>query len=554
MSQRVYRTALYLRLSRDDTDIDGRSKTESNSISSQRDLLHAYVQRHSDLQIYDTYIDDGYSGADFHRPEFERMMKDIYAGKVNCVLVKDLSRFGRDYIEAGRLIQKTFPAFCVRFIAVTDYYDSLIADRTESGLVLPVKNFINDSYCRDISVKVRAHQRVKRLEGKCIAAFTVYGYLKDPEDKNSLIVDAYAGEIVKMIYAWKIKGMSLGGIAKKLNHLGIFSPMEYKRGLGMKYATGFESGMTAKWAAQSVKRILTNRVYLGDMEQGKQEKISYKLKKRVKKPQEEWICVRHTHEAIIEEWDYRSVQELLKYDGRISQGTDTANLFTGILVCADCGAPMIKRVNICKNRKKIFYICQTKNKALGCSRHSIEEEILKKIVQKEITYWLTRLLDPLEVEDSIRKIKIKDDPIKKHEKQLIFYQKELAQYEIYKEELQKDFVQGRIEKEGKEELDQIYTERRKELGLAIHNQRDFIEEMRKKKAVAEATLEEIKRTGDIYELTRELLITMVHKIYVHENKKLTLVFRFSNNLSDGLKNESENRAKFEENQPKEKVI
>ena len=168
----IYDTALYLRLSRDDTDIDGKTKTESNSISSQRDLLRAYVKSHEDLQIFDIYIDDGYSGADFKRPEFERMMEDIRAGKVNCVIVKDLSRFGRDYIEAGRFIQKTFPAFHVRFIAVTDNYDSLSADTTNSTLVLPIKNFVNDSYCRDISVKVKAHQKVKRLEGKCISAFT----------------------------------------------------------------------------------------------------------------------------------------------------------------------------------------------------------------------------------------------------------------------------------------------------------------------------------------------------------------------------------------------
>ena len=159
-SRDIYETALYLRLSKDDADSDGGKKTESNSIGSQRDILRAYVQSHEDLRIYDIYIDDGYSGANFERPDFERMMADIRAGKVNCVLVKDLSRFGRDYIEAGRLIQKTFPALNVRFIAVTDGFDSLFADRTDNSLILPVKNFVNDSYCRDISIKVKAQQTV----------------------------------------------------------------------------------------------------------------------------------------------------------------------------------------------------------------------------------------------------------------------------------------------------------------------------------------------------------------------------------------------------------
>ena len=167
-NKNIYDTGLYLRLSRDDADVDGSKKTESNSISSQRDILRAYVQSHEDLQIYDIYIDDGYSGANFERPEFQRMMADVRAGKVNCVLVKDLSRFGRDYIEAGRFIQKTFPALNVRFIAVTDGFDSLYADKTDSSLILPIKNFVNDSYCRDISMKVKAQQKVKRMAGKCI--------------------------------------------------------------------------------------------------------------------------------------------------------------------------------------------------------------------------------------------------------------------------------------------------------------------------------------------------------------------------------------------------
>ena len=286
-NKNIYDTGLYLRLSKDDADVDGSKKTESNSISSQRDILRAYVQSHEDLQIYDIYIDDGYSGANFERPEFQRMMADVRAGKVNCVLVKDLSRFGRDYIEAGRFIQKTFPALNVRFIAVTDGFDSLYADKTDSSLILPIKNFVNDSYCRDISMKVKAQQKVKRMEGKCISAFTVYGYKKNPEDKNSLVVDEYAADIVRKIFAWKIAGTSLGAIAEKLNATGILSPMEYKKSLGMKYYTGFEGSSTAKWAAASVKRILVNPVYIGTMVQGKQEKVNYKVKKRIDKPQEE---------------------------------------------------------------------------------------------------------------------------------------------------------------------------------------------------------------------------------------------------------------------------
>lgn len=526
----IYDTALYLRLSRDDTDIDGRTKTESNSISSQRDLLRAYVKSHEDLQIFDIYIDDGYSGADFKRPEFERMMEDIRAGKVNCVIVKDLSRFGRDYIEAGRFIQKTFPAFHVRFIAVTDNYDSLSADTTDSTLVLPIKNFVNDSYCRDISVKVKAHQKVKRLEGKCISAFTVYGYLKSPNDKNQLIIDEYAADVVRKIFSWKIAGMSLGAIAKRLNDLGILSPMEYKKSLGIKFSTGFESAGTAKWAAASVKRILINRVYIGYMEQGKQEKISYKVNKRIVKPEHEWIQVKNTHEAIISETDFKVVQELLKFDGRTSADTNTANLFSGILMCADCKTPMIKRVNTYKGKKKIFYICQTKNKSLGCTRHSIEEDVLKKILLGEIKTWIDLMASYAEIMDAMDEMNISYEQVVEYDSQIGILRNEYNKYYGLKSGLLSDLKEGLIDKEEFDEFHSLYTKKCEELEQAISNQKVLIKQMFQNGVAAKVQLDKYRETKDLGELTRELLVTMVSKVYVHEGKELDIVFRFSDEM------------------------
>lgn len=526
----IYDTALYLRLSRDDTDIDGKTKTESNSISSQRDLLRAYVQSHEDLQIFDIYIDDGYSGADFKRPEFERMMEDIRAGKVNCVIVKDLSRFGRDYIEAGRFIQKTFPAFHVRFIAVTDNYDSLSADTTNSTLVLPIKNFVNDSYCRDISVKVKAHQKVKRLEGKCISAFTVYGYLKSPNDKNQLIIDEYAADVVRKIFSWKIAGMSLGAIAKRLNDLGILSPMEYKKSLGIKFSTGFESAGTAKWAAASVKRILINRVYIGYMEQGKQEKISYKVNKRIVKPEHEWIQVKNTHEAIISETDFKVVQELLKFDGRTSADTNTANLFSGILMCADCKTPMIKRVNTYKGKKKVFYICQTKNKSLGCTRHSIEEDVLKKILLGEIKTWIDLMASYAEIMDVLDEMNISYEQVVEYDSQIGILRNEYNKYYGLKSGLLSDLKEGLIDKEEFDEFHSLYTKKCEELDQAISNQKVLIKQMFQNGVAAKVQLDKYRETKDLGELTRELLVTMVSKVYVHEGKELDIVFRFSNEM------------------------
>lgn len=529
-NKNIYDTGLYLRLSKDDADVDGGKKTESNSISSQRDILRAYVQSHEDLQIYDIYIDDGYSGANFERPEFQRMMADVRAGKVNCVLVKDLSRFGRDYIEAGRFIQKTFPALNVRFIAVTDGFDSLYADKTDSSLILPIKNFVNDSYCRDISMKVKAQQKVKRMEGKCISAFTVYGYKKNPEDKNSLVVDEYAADIVRKIFAWKIAGMSLGVIAEKLNATGILSPMEYKKSLGMKYYTGFEGSSTAKWAAASVKRILVNPVYIGTMVQGKQEKVNYKVKKRIDKPQEEWICVKNTHKAIISEVEFLTVQDLLKYDGRASSNTDTANLFSGVLICADCKAPMIKRVNSYKGKKKVFYICQTKNKSMGCSRHSIEEETLKRIAFKEIKKYLELMASYSEVAEYLEQMNVNYEQVVEYDSQIATLQTEYNRYYGLKSSLFADLKEGLIDKKEFDEFHNLYERKCSELENAIAAQKKIIKDMFRNGIAAKSQLEKIKETLELQELDRELLVTTVRKIYVHEDKRLEIEFRFSNEM------------------------
>ena len=535
-SRKIYETALYLRLSKDDNangagmDIDGGRKTESNSIGSQRDILRAYVQSHADLRVYDIYIDDGYSGANFERPEFERMMVDIRAGKVNCVLVKDLSRFGRDYIEAGRLIQKTFPAFNVRFIAVTDGYDSLYADRTDSSLILPIKNFVNDSYCRDISIKVKAQQAVKRKEGKCISAFTVYGYKKNPEDKNRLIIDEYAADIVRKIFAWKIAGMSLGGIAEKLNAAGILSPMEYKKSLGMKYHSGFEGSFTAKWAAVAVKRILVNPVYLGTMVQGKQEKINYKVKKRFDKPREEWICVENTHAAIVSEIEFLTVQELLQYDGRASDHTDTANLFSGILICADCKAPMVKRVNSYKGTKKVFYICQTKNKSMGCSRHSIEEGLLKRIVFKEIKKYLELMASYEETTRYLEQMNVNYEQVAAYDSQIASLQAEYGRYYTLKSNLFSDLKEGLIDKKEFDEFHQLYERKCNELENAVKAQKKIIKDMFQNGVAAKSQLEKLKENLDIQELDRELLVTTIRRVYIHEDKRLEIEFRFHSEM------------------------
>ena len=244
-SKEYYKACIYTRLSKDDGD-----KPESDSIGNQKALIREFVKNHPEIQVVSEKADDGYSGVNFERPGFKEMMEEIRTGQVDCVIVKDLSRFGRNYIEAGNYIERVFPFIGVRFIAINDSYDS--TDRNQSdSLIIPFKNLINDSYCRDLSVKIRSHLAIKRKKGEFIGAFACYGYLKDENNRNQLVVDTYAGQVVQDIFRMKINGMSQYRIADALNEQGVLSPMEYKKYLGSHFESSFKVNPKAVWTAKA---------------------------------------------------------------------------------------------------------------------------------------------------------------------------------------------------------------------------------------------------------------------------------------------------------------
>ncbi len=215
-----WKAALYVRLSKEDGD-----KEESDSITNQKELLRNYVKTSNGIVIVSERVDDGFSGASFQRPDFLKMIEDIRAGLVNCVIVKDLSRFGRDFAEAGKYIEHVFPFLGVRFISVNDGIDTIKNKSQSDNIVIPFLNLVNDAYCRDISIKIRSQLDTKRKKGDFIGAFAVYGYKRQENNKNKLVIDEYAAGIVKQIFGWKLEGMSQQGIADRLNSLGILSPM-----------------------------------------------------------------------------------------------------------------------------------------------------------------------------------------------------------------------------------------------------------------------------------------------------------------------------------------
>ena len=323
-----YQAAEYLRLSyTDDKSI------ESDSISNQKRLIEDFLKSHTDIQLVSTRIDDGYSGILFDRPAFQEMMNDVTAGKINCVIVKDLSRLGREYIETGRYLRQVFPAYGVRFISINDGIDTA-HERIGDDLTVSMKNIINDAYCHDISVKTRSALMVKRKNGDYVGACPIYGYRKDPENRNRLVIDEQPARVVQDIFRRKIDGASAKKIAEELNRLGVLSPLAYKNSRGLPHPTGgYADCADAKWSPRTVIRILQDETYTGVLVQGREGTHNHKIKDVIQKPAEEWIRVENAHEAIIRRLDYDLVQKILRLDTRSAPEGQEVYLFSGLLVC-----------------------------------------------------------------------------------------------------------------------------------------------------------------------------------------------------------------------------
>lgn len=366
---RCWRTAEYSRLSREDGD-----KVESDSITHQRMLLDDFIETHPELILVDRYEDDGYTGTNFDRPDFQRMLRDIEAEKVNCIIVKDLSRFGRDYIDVGRYLERWLPEHGVRFIAIGDNVDS------ESGpydMLLPVKNVFNEQYARDISKKVKSAVKTKQRRGEFVGAFPSYGYRKDPENHGKLIVDPPAAQVVQRIFDLFEGGMGKIMIAKVLNEEGVPCPSEYKRLNGERYNNGRRIQNTTYWTYATIHRMLQNQMYAGNLEQGRNYRPQLHGKaKQLERNQ--WIVVSGTHEAIIDAEQWERVQSLLSKDTRTLDFDKNVSPFAGFLRCGDCGRAMSKT-----NHPGGVYYCCGSYKRYGptvCSRHGISQKELEEIL------------------------------------------------------------------------------------------------------------------------------------------------------------------------------
>ena len=330
---RRWRLGEYIRLSKEDLK---KGKDDSNSVKNQRDLLNDFYQKHiEEFESVSEYVDDGHTGTDANRENFQRLLADVMSGKINCVVVKDLSRFARNYSDAGSLIDNLFVQMGVRFISLAENVDSYLNPDSVSSIIVPITNVMNDQYCYQTSKKIRQVFDYKRRNGQYIGSFAPYGYIKDPKDKHQLIVDPEAAEIVKLIYNMTLQGETRRAIVYHLNDHGIPSPTSYRKNKGLPYSCAVSDN--PMWGDRVLTNILTNPIYTGDLVQGRRRVKSYKVHEIEAVPEDEWVRVADTHEAIIDRETFEKVQALLKRDTRTAPRKKELHLFSGFLRCADCG-------------------------------------------------------------------------------------------------------------------------------------------------------------------------------------------------------------------------
>ena len=531
---RIYHAAIYVRLSKEDTVSAGDADKESDSIVNQKDLIRAFLADKPDIEVCAECADDGYSGANFERPNFQRMIQEIEAGRIDCVVVKDLSRFGRNFVEAGRYIDQIFPALGVRFIAVNDGFDSINGRTSSDRILIPFKNLINDAYCRDISVKVRSQLEIKRKKGDFIGSFAVYGYLKDPADRHKLAVDHYAAGVVKDIFKWKLEGASQQRIADRLNERGELSPMEYKRFCGMRYQSGFQVNARAQWTAVAVGRILRNELYIGTMVQGKRTTPNHKVKKTLMKPSEEWVRVEGSHEPIIEKEDFLAVERLLLQDTRVAPKEETVYLLSGLVFCGDCGHGMVRN-SVCRNGKTyVYYMCGNNRTNGKCSSHRINNEQLEQSIFVALQQHIAQAADMGRVLAYLETIPYHQAEVEKTDRQLLKKQEEAGKYTRLKTSLYESLMDGLVDKGEYLELKALYDRKLQEAQKAMAGLREEMESLLQNRTGATHWIEQFKKHQNLTQLTRHIAVTLMERIDVYEDCRIQVRFQYQDSYERAL--------------------
>ena len=512
--QQHYKAALYCRLSVDDGNFGG-----SVSIETQKILLEQYCKDHK-ITDYKFYCDDGCSGTNFDRPSFKKMLSDIDEGKINLVIVKDLSRFGRNYVEAGMYVQR-FTDSNIRFIAADDNYDSLV---NSDDLLFPIKNVVNEMYARDVSIKTKAAKKAKARDGQFIGSKAPFGYKIDPNDRHHLIVDEPAAQVVKRIFGLASEGVGYNKMAKIFREEKVLTPIAY---FNLNNPDYFKSDYWRKefdWHVTSIRAILNNEVYLGKLVYGKQRNKSMKSKEKVRNPKEDWIVVENCHEPIITQELWDTVHKILNAKHRPAKAGEV-QMFAGLLYCSDCGHCLTYSQ---KQRKDGSYhgayscwMYKTHGKEY-CASHYITFDTIYELVLIDIQRNLFQYRKNTDKFKSILSRKYQSDSQKQAEQITLEYeqkQKRCEELDKIISRLYEDNVLGRIGDERYESMSQSYELEQVEIKKALPILKSKIDELKRQSDCADNFINVIKKYTIIDKLDAAILNELIDKIVVHHKEQ-----------------------------------
>ena len=512
-----WNVALYVRLSKED-----KKEQISKSIKSQKDYLESFIKTFDNLNSYNFYIDDGYTGGNFNRPAFQRMTSDIISKKLNCVIVKDLSRFGRNYIEMSRYLQILFPTLNTRFISLNDNYDSEKNNNSLDTLLIGITGLMHEEYLKDCSIKSKISYNIRATLGQYTSPVAPYGYKKDNNNKHKLVIDEEVKDIVKLIYNLFIKHKSFMAVTKILSEKGITTPSEYKQQKIKNYYTNRQTTKKHIWSRDTILTILTNEVYIGNMVQHKREIVNYKTKKCKKLPKSEWIKVENTHEPIISKKTFNFVQSIIADKTRVyfkGNSTQPDNYFSGLLICGDCNTKMTY-VND-KNRKYTFYKCKLKSLSTNlCNSEIIKTKELSKVVLKIIQQFINISCD----------LKVCVNELKKNEKQATIKNSYKPKNDI---ELQKELLYQKYRNLEISLAD--YKKLKQELEEQKVQSKNIVDDKQKEVVHENKFIKTFTKYKNIKSLNNIMVKDLIKKIIVHSPTNIEITFNFQDEYKEILK-------------------
>ena len=508
-----YHAALYIRLSKEDEN-----KGPSESVTNQKSLLNAFVKEHR-LSVYDTYVDDGWSGTNFDRPDFQRMIGDIEAGKVNMVITKDLSRLGRDYIMTGHYMERYFPEKRVRYISLLDGIDTGVESTAND--ITPFRAIMNDMYAKDISKKIKSVKRDKQRKGQFIGGKPVYGYKMHPTEKNKIVVDEEVAPVVRRIFAMALEGMSCRKIAARLNEEGVPTPATYA-GLPVPNPGCY----TGLWSSERISEMLQNETYIGNMVQGRTVKISYKSNKCLRQEPSDWVVVEKTHEPLVDKETFQKVRMLVS-SRRHTRSRTYDFLLKGLIFCHECGYPLavLNRPPV-SGEERLFFVCRTYQrftKSGVCTCHSIKEKTVTDAVIAKVWEVCEACLNPRELLPIAREVVECARKENAPEAEMQAIQSKIDSLTANLDRMYMDRLSGLL---AEADFERIYSKVKWERSLLEEKRQEL--ELQKKSPVPpeDRAKELVQRFMDSAFTSRELLVSLIERIELTENKQIIIKFRF----------------------------